>query len=379
MTHNLALALAQQLIHVNTVNPPGNETDAVRILAPLLQDAGFTIKEYPYGPNRSSLVAHKGRTDQPSVILSGHLDTVPLGAQPWTKNPLEATVVDGKLFGRGAVDMKGGVAVLVATALHYAAKIDEQPLTLVLSADEEIGCAGVTSLVDKGVLPKARCVLVAEPTGNTPRLGHKGVFWLKALFHGKTAHAAFPDLGINALLKAAKAVVALNNDIVAGKAHAIMGETTLVTSRFLSGDNYNSVPDLAEVGIDVRSTVNWSHAEILQKMTSLLTPLDPEFRVIFDLPPLWTPPETDVMEKIFACCDAVRGKTHSPAIVTFYTDGGVLGPGLDNAPVVILGPGESGMAHKVDEYVDVDALTASVDIYLGILSRLCLPESVGQE
>ena len=89
--------------------------------------------------------------------------------------------------------MKGGVAVLVATALHYAAKIDEKPLTLVLSADEEIGCAGVTALIDKQVLPKARCVLVAEPTGNTPRLGHKGVFWLKSLFHGKTAHAAFPE------------------------------------------------------------------------------------------------------------------------------------------------------------------------------------------
>ena len=372
MTHTLALSLAQQLIRVNTVNPPGNETDAVRILAPLLQDAGFSIKEYPYGPNRSSLVAHKGRTDQPSVILSGHLDTVPLGAQPWTNQPLAASVVDGKLFGRGSADMKGGVAVLVAAALHYAAKINEKPLTLVLSADEEIGCAGAASLIDKQVLPKARCVLVAEPTGNTPRLGHKGVFWLKSLFHGKTAHAAFPELGINALLKAAKAVVALNDDIVGGKAHAIMGEASLVTSRFLSGDNYNSVPDLAEVGIDVRSTVNWSHAEILQKMTTLLAPLEPEFQVIFDLPPLWTPPKTDIIQEIFAGCDAVRGKIHPPAIVTFYTDGGVLGPGLGNAPVVILGPGDSGMAHKVDEYVEVDALTEGVDIYLEILSRLCL-------
>jgi succinyl-diaminopimelate desuccinylase len=372
VTYNLALSLAQQLIEVNTVNPPGNETDAVRILTPLLQDAGFMIREYPYGPNRSSLVAHKGRTDQPSVILSGHLDTVPLGGQPWTNQPLEASVVDGKLFGRGAADMKGGVAVLVAAALHYAAKIDEKPLTLVLSSDEEIGCAGAASLIDKQVLPKARCVLVAEPTGNTPRLGHKGVFWLKSLFHGKTAHAAFPELGINALLKAAKAVVALNDDIIGGKAHAIMGEATLVTSRFLSGDNYNSVPDLAEVGVDVRSTVNWSHAEILQKITTLLTPLEPEFQVIFDLPPLWTPPKTDIIQEVFASCDAVRGKTHPPAIVTFYTDGGVLGPGLGNAPVVILGPGDSGMAHKVDEYVEVDALTEGVDIYLEILSRLCL-------
>ncbi len=370
MPHNFALSLAQQLIQVNTVNPPGNEADAVRIVAPLLQDAGFLIKEYHYGPNRSSLVAHKGRTDQASVILSGHLDTVPFGAQPWNTSPLEAAVMDGKLFGRGAADMKGGVAVLMAAALHFAAKIEERPLTLVLSADEEIGCAGAASLIEKQVLPKARCVLVAEPTGNTPRLGHKGVFWLKSLFHGKTAHAAFPELGINALLKAAKAVVALNDDIVRGKAHAIMGEATLVTSRFMSGDNYNSVPDLAEVGIDIRSTVNWSHDEILQKITTLLAPLEPEFQVVFDLPPLWTPPNNEIIQEIFAGCDAVCGRTHLPAIVTFYTDGGVLGPGFGNVPVVILGPGDSGMAHKVDEYVAVDDLTKGVDIYLEILSRL---------
>ena len=168
------------------------------------------------------------------------------------------------------------------------------------------------------MLPKARCILVAEPTGNIPMLGHKGVFWLKTLFHGKTAHAAFPELGDNALLKAAKAVVAVNENIVRGRKHAVMGEATLVTSRFFSGDNYNSVPDLAEVGTDIRSTVNWSHAEILQKLQGLLAPLDPEFQVLFDLPPLWTPPDTAIIKEIFAACDTIRGQTHPPAIVTFY-------------------------------------------------------------
>lgn len=371
MTHTLAVSLAQQLVRLNTVNPPGNEAEAVRIIAPLLQDAGFQVTEYPYGINRSSLVAHKGRTDQPAVILSGHLDTVPFGAQPWKTSPLEAPIVGYKLFGRGAADMKGGVAVLVAAAVEFAAKIEDKPVTLVLSADEEVGCGGAAWLIDKRVLPKARCILVAEPTGNTPRLGHKGVLWLKSLFHGKTAHAAFPELGINALLRAAQAVVALNGDLIGGKAHEVMGEATLVTSRFLSGNNYNSIPDLAEVGIDIRSTINWTHAEILHKIKTILAPLEPEFEVIFDLPPLWTPPETADIPDIFAACDTVRKQIHPPAIVTFYTDGGVLGPGLDNAPVVILGPGDPGMAHKVDEYITLDQLHQGVALYLEILGRLC--------
>ena len=370
-SHNLVLSLAQKLIQTDTVNPPGNEADAVRILAPLLQQAGFTTKEYNHGPNRSSLVAHKGRTDQPSVLLSGHLDTVPFGAQPWTMPPLAASVVDGKLYGRGAADMKGGVAALVAAAIHSASSVKGSPLTLVLSADEEIGCAGAARLIKDGVLPKARCILVAEPTGNIPCLGHKGVFWLKASFHGKTAHAAFPDLGESALLKAAKAVVALNGEIITGKSHGVMGDSTLVTSRFFSGDNYNSVPDLAEVGIDIRSTVNWSHDAILHSIKELLAPLRPEFEVIFDLPPLWTDPHIDVVKEIFSCCNFVRRQQHSPRIVTFYTDGGILGPGLGDAPVVVLGPGESGMAHQVDEYVHVEELQEGVDIYLEILSRLC--------
>lgn len=372
MNENLALSLTRQLVRINTVNPPGNETDAVHLIAPLLQDAGFLLKEYQYGPNRSSLVAHKGRTDRPSVILSGHLDTVPFGAGAWTNEPLGAALIDGKLFGRGSADMKGGVAVLVASALQVASQVEEKPLTLVLSADEEIGCSGASRLVREQLIPKARCVLVAEPTGNIPRLGHKGVFWLKSLFHGKTAHAAFPELGINALLKAAQAVVTLNSDILAGREHPVMGQATLVTSRFFSGNNYNSVPDLAEVGIDIRSTVNWTHKQILQKITALLTPFEPKIQVLFDLPPLWTPPETAIIQEILACCDSVRGQNHQPDIITFYTDGGVLGPGLGNVPVVVLGPGDSGMAHQVDEFVTIDALTEGLALYTEILLRLCL-------
>lgn len=371
MSHNAVVALTQELVRVDTVNPPGNEAEAVRIVAPILMHAGFTVKEHEYGPGRKSLVAHIGRTDNPSVLLSGHLDTVPFGAQPWKTSPLEGRLVEDRLYGRGAADMKGGVAVLVTAAAEFSRHVSDTPITLVLSADEEIGCGGVTRLIHDGILPPVQCVLVAEPTGNIPCLGHKGILWLKTLFHGKTAHAAFPDLGDNALLRAARGVVALNSDIFTGNAHRVMGEATLVTSRFFSGDNYNSVPDLAEVGIDIRSTVNWSHSGMLKTIEKILSPLEPEIEVIFDLPPLWTQPENELVRVIFSSCDRIRGEKHFPRIVTFYTDGGVLGPGLGNAPVVILGPGDAGMAHQVDEYVRVEDLCQGVDIYREILSRLC--------
>lgn len=371
MAHNLALRLVKELIRINTVNPPGNESGAMRILIPLLQEAGFTVAEYPYGSGRSSIVAHFGRTDIPSLILSGHLDTVPFGAQPWTHGPLDAEVVDGKLYGRGAADMKGGVAVLVASAIDFATKGGEQPVTLLLTADEEIGCSGVAQLLAEAELPPARGVLVAEPTGNEPCLGHKGVFWLKSYFHGKTAHAAFPELGDNALFKAAEAVLKLGSGLDRGETHPVMGDMTLVASRFFSGDNYNSVPDKAEVGLDIRSTVNISNETILDGIKKIFAPYKAEIEVLFDLPPIWTDPQSPFVRDVAGCCSTVTGKDYPPRIATFYTEGGLLGPGLGDAPVIILGPGESGMAHKVDEFVEIDDLIRSIDIYLQILSKLC--------
>jgi succinyl-diaminopimelate desuccinylase len=266
--------------------------------------------------------------------------------------------------------MKGGVAALVAAAAHFASRNPDAPISVVLSANEEIGCDGVKKLLDGDCLERPRCILVAEPTANVPCLGHKGVFWLKVVFHGKTAHAAFPSLGENALVKAAKAVVDLNNDIPRAAPHPVMGELTLVTSRFLSGDNYNSVPDHAEIGIDIRSTVNKSNKAIYRDVQSILAPYKSEIEIIFDLPPLWTEPEADTIPEIFSCCDNIRRQKHPHQVITFYTDGGILGPGL-NAPVVILGPGDPDMAHTVDESINISDLDEGVDIYLEILSQLC--------
>ena len=129
MPHKLARKLASDLIKINTVNPPGNEAEAVRLVVPVLQDAGFSIKEHPYGPGRSSLVARSGKTDCRPVMLSGHLDTVPLGTAAWSCPPFSGNVVDGRLYGRGAADMKSGVAALIASAVHFVALNPDAPLS----------------------------------------------------------------------------------------------------------------------------------------------------------------------------------------------------------------------------------------------------------
>lgn len=138
--------LAQQLIRQPTVNPPGNEGDLAETLAPRLRIAGFTVELLDLGMGRASLLARRrGTARREPVASSGNLDTVPVGEASWVADPFGGSVVDGRLFGRGAADMKGGVAAMVVAACRLAAEPLEGELFVALSADEERGARGLSN------------------------------------------------------------------------------------------------------------------------------------------------------------------------------------------------------------------------------------------
>ena len=144
-----AVELARSLIRYDTINPPGNEGACAEFLGAMLEQAGFSISYHPIAENRPNLIARiGGSADKKPLLFSGHLDVVPLGLAPWTVAPFGAEIADGKLYGRGSTDMKGGVAAFVAAALELAPKLAGTPgLLLVISAAEETGCEGVNHLV----------------------------------------------------------------------------------------------------------------------------------------------------------------------------------------------------------------------------------------
>ena len=225
-----AVELTKQIVRMNTINPPGDEEACARVLGSLLESAGCKVAYHKLGEKRASLVARiGGSNDKAPLCLTGHIDTVPLGAAPWSKDPFAGETDDGRLYGRGTSDMKCGVAAFVVATLALASKLERSPgLELVITAGEEIGCEGAFDLVrQQGALDRAGAVVVGEPTSNFPYVGHKGAFWLYARTRGVTAHGSMPERGDNAVYKAARAISELEHFQFDNPPHKMMGQATL--------------------------------------------------------------------------------------------------------------------------------------------------------
>ena len=375
MTHSPAVALTQALVRQNTINPPGNERRCADILAGRLEDNGFTVDVVDFGEGRASLVARIGGRDGTlPIAFTGHIDTVPLGMREWTQDPFGGAVVGDRLYGRGSSDMKAGVAAFVEACIARRAALESGPgVLLVITAAEETGCEGAYHLCSQpGLLGKAGALVVAEPTSNYPLVGHKGALWLKAVAEGVTAHGSMPEKGVNAVGKAARAVVKLDDFDFNERRHEVLGGPTLNVGTLHGGINVNSVPDRAEIGLDVRTVPGQTHARVREALGSFLgsdVAMDP----IVDVEAVWTDPEDAWMRRVFAIMAPLLGETPAVRGATYFTDASALTPALGGLPTVILGPGEAAMAHQTDEYCLVSRIDQAVEAYGRIIEDWCTP------
>jgi succinyl-diaminopimelate desuccinylase len=368
-----ATELTKRIVRMNTINPPGNEEPCAKHLGALLEAVGMTAQYYSLGSGRASLVARIGRAGRPLLCMTGHLDTVPLGAAPWKKSELAGEVDGNRLLGRGTSDMKAGVAAMVVAALRLAKHVGRSAsgLELVLTAGEETGCDGARDLVGRpGALGRAGAVLVAEPTANYPIIGHKGALWLKGSCHGVTAHGSMPERGVNAVYKLARAISKLERMPVDAPSHPLMGQTTLNIGTVRGGLNINSVPDAAEMSIDIRTVPGRSHATIIAQLQRLVGD-DVEFDTLVDCPAICTSQENEWVQSVYEIVTPFLPAPVEARTATYVTDAAVLSPAYGNVPTVILGPGDPAMAHKTDEYCEIERLEASVPIFEEIIKRWC--------
>ena len=210
---------------------------------------------------KANLYATIGPADRPGVMLSGHTDVVPVDGQAWTHPPFALTRRDGRLYGRGAADMKGFVACALAAALRAARRRLRAPLHLALSYDEEVGCIGVRRLIDvlaEAPVRPAFCI-VGEPTSMAVATGHKGKTALRATCVGREAHSALAPLAVNALHLGCDLVAAIRArqaEIAASGARDgdyDVPYTTLHVGRMSGGTALNIVPNRCEVEFEIRN------------------------------------------------------------------------------------------------------------------------------
>ena len=363
--------LTRSLVAFDTINPPGNERPCAEHLGRLLEDGGFAVSYHAFAPDRTSLVARLGGASGTAPLcFTGHIDTVPLGAAPWTVDPFAGEIADGRLYGRGTTDMKSGVAAFVVATLRLAQELGRGPgVVLVITAGEETGCEGAYHMAGLGnVLGEAGAIVVAEPSSNQPWVGHKGALWLTARTTGVTAHGSMPEQGVNAVYKAARAVGKLEDFDFNVARDGILGKPTLNVGTMSGGLNINSVPDLAEVGIDIRTIPDQDHGELRAQLAGYLGD-EVELEAVLDAGGVLTDPADAWMQEVYDVMAGILGEHPEPRTATYFTDASALTPAYGGVPTVILGPGEAAMAHQTDEYCIVDRIGEAVEAYTEIARR----------
>ncbi|CAM4028347.1 acetylornithine deacetylase [Pseudomonas reidholzensis] len=330
---------------------------------------------------KANLFATIGPRDRGGVVLSGHTDVVPVDGQAWTLDPFCLTERDGRLYGRGAADMKGFIASVLAAVPAFLAQPLQTPVHLAFSYDEEVGCLGVRSMLEAlAQRPhKPRLCLIGEPTELKPVLGHKGKLAMRCQVHGAACHSAYAPYGVNAIEYAARLIGKLGEigDALAEHQDERFDPpfSTVQTGVIKGGRALNIVPEECEFDFEVRALPGfeaqgvadqlqtYAEAELLPRMRAVNAGSDIRLQPLSAYPGLATPADSDAARLVALLSGSTEFGT-----VAFGTEGGL----FDQAgiPTVVCGPGSMEQGHKPDEFVSVEQLAGCDAMLLRLVEYL---------
>jgi len=369
----------QELVRIQSVNPPGNELLAAEYVASILEKAGLEVELIRHSADRASTLARlKSSRQIPALLLNGHLDTVPVGNEEWIHAPFKGEVADGKVWGRGAADMKGGLAALLAAVKTLAeARVPLRgDLILTATAGEETDSLGAIAMAARPDLGPVQAVVIPEPSSNDIYVAEKGAFWLEITTQGKTAHGSMPELGRNAVMMMVTLIGELERLVIPYKEHQMLGEFSLSVNTISGGVKTNVVPDNCTVTVDMRTVPGQDHRAILGQVEDLIAGLHrriPDFkalvRVTNDRAPVETSPDEPVVQSFADVVAEVTGERPVPKGVRYYTDAVAFVPAL-KAPMIICGPGDARLAHQPNEHVEVAKLVQAAKIFTLAAAKL---------
>jgi acetylornithine deacetylase len=364
-----SIRILERLIAFPTVSRDPN-VDLIAYAAELLGAHGIASRIiHSEDGRKANLFATVGPVGTPGVMLSGHTDVVPVDGQDWTVPPFEMTARDGRLYGRGAADMKGFVAVALAAMIRASAMTLKTPLHLALSHDEEIGCIGVRSLVAmlQNAPAKPLLCIVGEPTEMQVATGHKGKIGAHAVCRGREGHSALAPLALNAIHLGCDFIAALRReqDRLASEGARDpdydIPYTTVHVGRINGGVALNIVPNLCRLDFEIRNIAADNGDRILDGLRAEAARIAmaakaavPEAAIDIEVfntyPGLDTPPDSQAV----AFVKSLTGANNTMK-VAFGTEGGLFSRDL-GTPTVVCGPGSMAQGHKPDEFVSMDQL-----------------------
>ncbi len=366
--------LTKSLLAIDTIDPPGNEEVAARIVAGVLDTEGIPYEFQFIAPGRTNLIARiKGTGGLPALSMSAHFDTIGVDPETWTRDAFSGEIENGRIYGRGSTDMKGSIAAMTMAAVEIkrAGIPLRGDLVLHFTAAENSSLLGAKALVEGGYFDGVGALLNSEPTSMRLFVTEKGTVWIRATAAGDIGHSAFRngeagDRG-NAIVRLARFIDRIHDLDLKAPPHRHVKPPTINPGMISGGLSTPLTPPRAVCDIDIRLVPGLEPEAVLAAFQAEAGP-HISLEILDSKPPVDTPDDHPFVQLCLKTLNETMGSALTPGGVPYYSDCAVIAPVL-NLPLVIIGPGEVGLSGNPDEYCEIANLEASVTVYRAIAER----------
>ena len=382
MTHADPVALTRELVQIDSRNPalasdgPGEQA-AARVLAAALDSWGLRVEMHEAEPGRTNVVGRAGRGTGRSLLLNGHLDVV--GVEGMTHAPFAAEQRNGRLYGRGAADMKGGLAAMCAAAARAATHGIAGEVIVAAVADEEHSSLGTRELLRRGV--RADAAIVGEPTRLAIMPAHKGFAWIEIEVRGRAAHGSRYDVGVDAILAASAVLEELDRierESLPAQRHPLLGRPSLHVSTIEGGQAWSTYADRCVIRVERRTLPTEDADEPLAEVRGAIAraqkrraSLVADARLVLAQSPSDVPSGAPIVRALSDAL-AAQGERVTLDGMSAWTDAALLNEA--GTPAICFGPGDIGLAHAAEEWIDIAEIERATAVLETLITRWCNEE-----
>ncbi len=377
MSHDPCISLLRDLVSIESVNPSlvagaRGEGRVASAVAAHMQRLGLDVQVQEVAPGRPNVIGVlEGRQPGPSLMFCGHLDTVGIEGMDAPFDPVER---NERIYGRGSLDMKGGVAAMIdAARVAVARGFSRGRLVVAAVVDEEYASIGADALVTGWT---ADAAVVTEPTDLQIAVGHKGFAWIEVETRGVAAHGSRPADGVDAIARMGRLLSRLerlDRDLQERPPHPLLGTASLHASTIRGGREWSSYPDRCRLEMERRTVPGETDAGAAEEVAALIAELresDPSFdassRLVFGRPPYEIPRTHALVERMWRIVAEAGLPATQLAGMSFWTDAAVLGSA--GIPSLLFGPGGAGL-HSTEEYVRIADVLSCRDVLAALIDR----------
>lgn len=375
--------LTQQLIRTESTNPGTYEEETGRFIYDFLKGTGLEPERSEVERNRFNIrAAIKGRKAGPALVFICHMDTVVKG-EGWDGDAFSGEIRGGRIYGRGACDMKAGLACALAVFAGTAHAVKEGmmelefPLMFIGTVDEEGDMKGVEKVIADHWVTKDDWIADLEPTDGNIQMAHKGRTWFELEVQGVTAHASMPEKGADAIAGMASVLTYIRSKIKECPVHEELGHSTVTFGQISGGYSPYVVPDSCRATVDMRLVPPMNTAKAADMIRSAIRFGENEvpgirgsYRITGDRPGIETHEGSILLKELGKAVEETTGK--APRITPFpgYTDTAVIAGKLGNSNCISYGPGSLKQAHKPNEFVDTTDIDRCQEVFWGLVKNM---------